>query len=506
MIAALRAALEQLGPGPLVVAVSGGADSLALLHALRMVAPAMGVALHVAHLGHGMRGAVGAADAVWVAAQAVAWGLPCTVRRADVPAYARQAGRSPEDAARAVRYTFLAGVAAQVGAQAVAVAHHADDQAETVLAHLLRGAGLPGLAGMAAWSPLPLPADAVALAAALDLPLPAVAPHLLRPWLGISRAAILAYCAAHRLTPREDASNSDPAHRRNYLRHTVLPLLDAAYPGVARRLATAAGVFAEENALLEAALDHAWPDLAAVQPGAVRLDRAALARLPAALRRRAIRRAVGALTGGTHDLAADHLAAALTLLGPAGRTGATLHLPGGVVLHRERDAGVLTRTDKPAADPRRPWRDPGTSLPLPVAGDVPVGGYLLRITHAPAGAVDPTTLGADPWTAVFDAATLAALGPLVLRTRRPGDRLAPFGAGGHSRKLQDLLVDGGVPRAARAGLPLLVAADGPLLWVPGPGGRRSGHALLTTASGMAVIFTFIPAPDAYQAGAPTVDE
>ncbi|MDQ2805540.1 MAG: tRNA lysidine(34) synthetase TilS, partial [Chloroflexota bacterium] len=105
----------------------------------------------------------------------------------------------------------------------------------------------------------------------------------------------------------------------------------------------------------------------------------------------------------------------------------------------------------------------------------------------------------------FDAAALAALGPLVLRTRRPGDRLAPFGAGGHTRKLQDLLVDGGVPRAVRAGVPLLAVADGPLLWLPGPGGRRSGAAPLTPVSVTAVIFTFIPRATAYQADAQTVD-
>ncbi len=506
MIPDLRAALEQLGPGTLVVGVSGGADSLALLHALRAVAPAAGVALHVAHLDHEMRGAAGAADAAWVAAQAAAWRLPCTVRRADVPAHAQQAGRSPEDAARAVRYTFLAGVAELTGAHAVAVAHHADDQAETVLAHLLRGAGLPGLAGMAAWAPLPLPPEAPTLAALLDLSLPVVPPTLLRPWLGVQRADIVAYCAAHGLIPREDAGNSDPVHTRNYLRHTVLPLLNAAYPGVARRLAAAAEMFAEENALLEAALDCAWPELADASPGVVRFNRAVLATLPPALGRRAIRRAVALIAGSTQGLEATHLAAAWTLLGPTGRTGATLQLPGGLRLQRERDVGVLMHLDTPVVDPRRPQIEPDTLQPLPAEGTLRIGGYLLQIERRSASTVDVTTLGGNPWTAVFDAQALDTLGPLVLRTRRPGDRLAPFGAGGHTRKLQDLLVDAGVPRSARAGLPLLAVADGPVLWVPGPGGRRSLHAPFTPTGGDVVVFRFIPTPTAYQPAAPIVDE
>src|SRR3954468_24376362 len=143
-------------PGaPVVVAVSGGPDSLCLLHALAQLRDDLGVALHIAHLDHMIRGAESAAEAMFVAELARAWGLPSTVEATDVPDRARAQRANLHAAARAARYSFLARVAHSIGAQAVAVAHHAGDQAETVLLHLLRGAGPDGLSGMrpvTAWS------------------------------------------------------------------------------------------------------------------------------------------------------------------------------------------------------------------------------------------------------------------------------------------------------------------------------------------------------------------
>src|SRR5207237_6434784 len=160
-----RAGLERyLLAEPLMVGVSGGADSLALLHILCTLRGADAVrTLHVAHLDHGFRGEESAEDARFVGSIAEEWGLPCTVRRFDVPAYARSHRLSPEEAARRVRYAFLGVLAAQHGA-AVAVAHTADDQVETVLMNLLRGSGVSGLAGMRMLSHMPLPQENRALA------------------------------------------------------------------------------------------------------------------------------------------------------------------------------------------------------------------------------------------------------------------------------------------------------------------------------------------------------
>ncbi len=139
---------------PVVVGVSGGPDSLCLLHVLRRLADDYGLTLHVAHLNHQIRGPEADADATFVADLAAEWGLACTVVARDVPSLARRHGLAIEEAARQARYTFLAGVAGQVGSRTVAVGHNADDQAETVLMHFLRGAGPAGLRGMLPLTPL----------------------------------------------------------------------------------------------------------------------------------------------------------------------------------------------------------------------------------------------------------------------------------------------------------------------------------------------------------------
>jgi tRNA(Ile)-lysidine synthase len=475
--------------GPLVIGVSGGPDSLALLHALVRFAPEAGLRLHVAHLDHGLRADASAADAAFVAATCAAWDVPCTVGRADVAAYAAQGGCSLEDAARRVRYTFLAGVAAKVRAGVVAVGHNADDQVETVVAHWLRGAGPAGLAGMAPWAPLPLPPDHAAPAAALGVPVPGAAPWLLRPLLNTWRTEITAYCAEAGLTPREDASNADPAYRRNYLRHNLIPLLEREYPGLRTRLHTSAAIFADEDALLEAHLDRCWPNVADVEGGCVAIRLAPFAALPRALQRRALRRAAALVAGNLQGLDASHIMEALALLGADGRTGAVLQWPGGLTLRRERDRVLVAQAGEAPVDSRWPQLAPGQVCPLPPVGVVELTSYRLLITeHAREDAP-----AAGSWTAVFDADGLASAdGPLVLRTRRPGDRVRPLGLGGHGRKLQDLLVDGGVPQPVRESLALLAQTGGEILWVPGPGGRRADLAPLGPGTRRVRAFTFVP--------------
>ncbi|MBZ0278007.1 MAG: tRNA lysidine(34) synthetase TilS, partial [Anaerolineae bacterium] len=204
----------------IVVAVSGGADSLALLHLLRDIRKRLRCDLHVATLDHGLRGEAGAADARFVAETAASWGLPVTVGQVSVPALMSQTGQGLEAAARRARYAFLAQTAQTTGAAVIASAHHADDQAETILLHLLRGAGLNGLRGMAYRAPVP------------------GYPHLtlIRPLLNVTRTEIDSYCREHGLVPREDASNQDVAMLRNRIRAEVLPRLRTINPQIAQAL------------------------------------------------------------------------------------------------------------------------------------------------------------------------------------------------------------------------------------------------------------------------------
>ena len=258
----------------LVVGVSGGADSLALLYILREVLG--GDRLLVAHLNHGWR-ATAVLDAQFVTQTAANWGLPCVVETADTPALAQQHGLSPEEAGRLARYRFFGRVAQAWGATAVAVAHTADDQAETVLLNFLRGSGLAGLGGMKAIAPMP------------------EAPHipLLRPFLGVSRAEVEAYCRQHGLTPLQDPTNDDLSYRRNRIRHQLLPALADYNPQIQTHLRQLAEIASADEAALEEMVTAVFPTLTPQQgPGWLSLDRPGWLALPLALRRRVLRRAV----------------------------------------------------------------------------------------------------------------------------------------------------------------------------------------------------------------------
>ena len=208
----VREALEaaQLTGRRLVVAVSGGPDSLAMLYALHRLRDELGLALHVAHLDHRLRGQDSAADAEFVAQTCAKLGIDCTVEDLDVLAFRREHRMSLEEAAREVRYRFLANVAEQVGADAVALGHTSDDQVETVLMNVIRGSGLRGLRGMMPTSNRHIEgSDAT----------------LFRPLLNLSKQDTIAYCEALHLTPRADESNRSTEMTRNRVRLELLPLL-----------------------------------------------------------------------------------------------------------------------------------------------------------------------------------------------------------------------------------------------------------------------------------------
>lgn len=247
-----------LDPGPVIVAVSGGADSLVLLHILNAVCGTFGVTLHVATYDHGLRGAEGAEDAAYVREMAEKWGLPVTVGAGDVRALAAEWRLGLESAARRARYAFLIETARAVGAQTVATGHHQDDQAETVLLHVLRGAGLAGLRGM--------------------LPITHLGEvRLVRPLLAVTRAELTAYAAAAGITPRHDATNDDLTYTRNRLRHQIMPLLRGINPDVSSALARLAETAREDYTALLATLPPIAPprlprpDFLAMKPAVQRL-------------------------------------------------------------------------------------------------------------------------------------------------------------------------------------------------------------------------------------------
>jgi tRNA(Ile)-lysidine synthase len=392
-----------LPPGPLVVAVSGGTDSTALLLLLADLGPQLGLDLHVAHFDHRLRPRVSAKDAQFVADLAQGRGATIRIGRADT-------APKSEDEARELRYAFLRRAARELGATGIATGHTRDDQAETVLLHATRGSGLAGLAGMR-----PRRDDIV------------------RPLLAIGRAATDAICRDAKVVPREDRSNADPRYARNRIRHKVIPELERINPqaraALARLADAAASVADPALRTAEQAIERArTPDGIALE----RLDRAALDD--------ALALAWGRATG--RSLTARHRAA-LTALATAREGSASLDLPGGRAV---REYAVL-RIEPPGLVRTQ---EPGPDQPLTEGRTVSWAGWTIGLAAS------------EPDAALLRAPAPAA-GDLVVRSRRPGDRLA-----GRLRiKVQDLFTDAKVPARARAAHPLVATGSGEVWWVIG---------------------------------------
>lgn len=461
-VAAFAAAHDLLPRGArVVVAVSGGVDSLVLLHVLVQVREALDLMLHAATLDHGLRGAAGTQDAAYVRDVAAGWGVPVTLERADVPHDAQTHNLGLEEAARRARYAFLARVAHSVGADRVVTGHHRDDQAETVLLNVIRGSGLDGLRGMLPAAPLPDSGPDSGLL-------------VVRPLLNISRAAIEAYAAAHDLAPRTDATNTDPAYRRNRLRHVIMPQLEALNPNLRAALARMAGVLRVDADWLEMV---GAAELARVvvsggafsTPGVIALDRAAWADLHPGAKRYVVRAAVEQASGARHDLALVHVEAAIQAA-DRGAVGALVQFPGGVTLRVERDVLLVTRGDAlPALDV--PALEAGQGVTFRAGDRVERDFGAWRFAAHPLRADDDLAAWhADPLAAAL---AVPAGTALHLRPPQPGDRFQPRGLGGRSQKLVTTFSSMGVPVIARARVPLLEAGDAPgrIAWFVAPSDR-----------------------------------
>jgi tRNA(Ile)-lysidine synthase len=430
--------------GRVAIALSGGPDSVALVHILRELERAGElVVAGVAHLNHQLRGVAADQDEQFCRALAAGLTLPIAIERADVRVLAREQGRSIEDAARVARYAFLERAADDFGADAIAVGHSRDDQAETFLLRLIRGAGPRGLAGI-------LPR----------------AGRVVRPLLDISRAELRAYVSLLGVEFREDVSNADVMVPRNRIRHELIPYLEREFsPGIVDVLAREAAIAREdEDRLQKEAIDLATSVVLRDIHGA-HVDVAALTSLHPALAARVARIALSELAG-LRFIGFDHVHAFLNFARYAA-AGAALSLPGQQVVHggdrivlqAEPDRGLPRRSSE-AAKAGNSFR-----FPLSIPGEVTLTPQGWTISAEPLETCPEGVLRARG-EAVAVAAPRLGL-PLAVRNRRPGDRFRPLGLAGAEKKLQDFLVDRKVPRETRDALPLVVDRDDKIVWVVG---------------------------------------
>ncbi len=449
----------------LLVGVSGGPDSVALLHLMGRIAVRYGLTLGVAHLNHQLRGAASDADAELVESLAINGNLSYYGRKEDVAAHARRRRLCLEEGARQVRYAFLEEVADRHGYHKIAVGHHADDNAEQVLLNLIRGSGMKGLAGIP----------------------PVRNGRIIRPLIRLSRDDILKYVADNRLSHAVDASNADPRFRRNRLRHQALPLLERHFnPEVAGALNRLSEIVRDENEWTEAIVRREMARIALNENDrAVTLSVKAFSRKHPALKRRLIRGAIHRLDAGAGGIHYAHIEAARRLADAAAPTAA-IHLPRGIMVRRDQDRLVIERSEavggaSDAGD--RAMADYAIAVPEPTGHrqvHIPETGAILRFTPMAPPFDVKMTAGGGRRIALFDAESLSY--PLVIRNLLPGDRFVPFGMTGR-QKASRAMINRKIPKSLRRRLPILVSGD-LIIWVAGV--RRAEGARLTEQTAKAL--------------------
>ena len=420
-----------------LVGVSGGADSLALLYALHTLQHQLDCQLHIAHLDHGFR-EDSAGDAAYVAEQADQLGLPISSMRIDVPQLMRAQKLSAEVAARRARYRFYECVAERIGAPKIALGHHRGDQAETVLMNLLRGAGVSGLKGI----------------------LPVREGKFIRPLLAFSRKEIEDFVAQLGLQPRCDATNYQLNYLRNRVRLELIPTLERAYnTNIQNTLNQTAELLQVESDHLEALAYDAFQAcrVESCTPDTVVLDLRLFREHHLALRRRILRLAVAEVLGEVRDFYFNHFESMLNLIDGEAPNSA-LDLPNGGVFRRAYDRVLIQKS----TDSHPPFEYeivvPGhTALPL-LDGEM-----IATVVEQPMNCAVVDKFPDGKFQAVFDLDRLQL--PLTLRQRRDGDRFHPFGMQG-TKKLKDLLIDAKIPRQERERVPVLMNGN-EIIWVIG---------------------------------------
>jgi tRNA(Ile)-lysidine synthase len=424
----------------ILVAVSGGSDSLALLYLLHELKPAWSLDLSVVHVNYGLRGEESDEDERFVRRLCRRLTVPCITRRVDLSQRQEGLRRSSLQArARDIRYRIMKEVAAVEGVDRVALGHTADDQAETILLWLLRGAGLTGLAGM-----------------------PVVRESLfIRPLLTITRAELSAALESRAIEFRTDSTNAKPLYRRNRIRHELLPAITALAPSFVKLMGRQSEVLGEEDRFLEQLVTEWLPRVLCEESGRLVLNRTTLLEAPLALQRRLVRRILRRLN---HRGAASRFSAVEAVLRQVVKapSGARLAVGGIEIV---RDGTVIRFIPEQGPAPAR-LSQAIDVIPVGIPGNVIWPGTGERIELE---SIEPERarhlMGApSKRIAVFDAATFTPR--LVVRNWRSGDRFAPAGMDGKQKKLQDFFTDNKLGRLDRQRIPLLAAPEG-ILWVAG---------------------------------------
>ena len=447
----------------IVVGVSGGPDSICLLHILKTLAVEFHLNLTIAHLNHQLREQA-QDEANFVQEIATRWNLPFFSEAHNIAKLAKERKESIEKTARQIRYKFLWQVARKIKANKIAVGHHADDQAETVLMHFLRGTGLTGLHGM-----LPV-TDINSLELDIGRSQPQrlhSPPKLIRPLLETSRAEIETCCQANNLPFHQDLSNQDTTFFRNRLRHDLLPYLETYNPNIRQALQRTAKIISADIEQLNEQIDRAWQAvIRAISSTQVDFDFSKWSNLSLSLKRATLRRAIQTLQRSLRDISFEQIENAIDQL-EAGNTGKKVTLPHSLVLTVGYDTFSLG-LDNAFDEPDGPYLISNEPLLLNLSGVTKLSqaGWQVKATLMSLSDFDRSQLDkVDRWEAFLDAEVVGQAP--VLRPRQPGDIFCPLGMGGHHKKVSDFMIDEKISAAQRNHIPLLVTDDDQILWACG---------------------------------------
>lgn len=442
-----------------LVAVSGGADSLALLYGLHTLHSQLNCQLHVAHLNHCLRPDADA-DADFVQEHAAHLGVPCTLQRAEVPHLRKQWKLSVEAAARRARYQFFEEVCKQIGATKVALGHHRDDTVETILMNLIRGSGSTGLKGIT----------------------PIREFKFIRPLVGFTREQIETFLVSIDVTPLHDSTNTDTCYLRNRIRYALIPRLESDYnPKIRAGLSRMADVLGAESEYLDTVAQAAFETCRVRDPDRVKtlatlesivLDRAQFQALHIAVQRRVLRQGFFKMSGDTSDLYFTHCEAMLSLI-EGDAPSAMLALPNGLRFRRVYQYLIFEVNTSFRGS--LPIGIENFAYPLAVPGKTFIAALNTEITAelGDIGSREVRTLPDGRFEAIFDYERVteafrdfpSAAFPLTVRNRQQGDRFQPYGMRG-TKKIKDFMIDAKVPRDARDRIPMLVCGD-KVLWIVG---------------------------------------
>lgn len=436
------------GGEKVLVALSGGGDSVALLHLLNILKEELNISLSIAHLNHSLRGEEGDRDELFVKELGGKLGIETFTEKRDVPKYQNEKGLSLEAAAREVRYKFLQQMAETIKVDRIATGHTADDQAETVLMRFLRGSGSNGLSGI-----------------------PVARGNIIRPLIHIRHSQIVEFLTKEEIPYMEDSTNRDMSMTRNRLRHDLIPKLIEDYnPNIVETLNSIASISREEDSYLENIVSNKIKGITDSEgPGFVEFNLDALATQPIAIQRRLIRMGIELVGGGLLSIGYSHIEEILTMI-DSSDSPKRIDLPADIIVHiRYGRIGIYARETLPA------YPDFEKEIQIPGETIIPEIGVKVSAEIIPGDTSSPLDNDERGLEQIFDIGLAEKC--LTVRNRRDGDRFSPRGPHGArgSKKIKDYLIDEKVCREERDGIPIFVSGKD-IIWVAGY--RRSSVGMV----------------------------